>query len=272
MPAIDLTRLDRQISALADSLGEPQVFRRGLHELLSSYHLYARKVSKENMPKSFMRHYELPPQVVRQVELGLKPAVLQRPEESLALIDALWEDEYYESRDLAAFMLGQLPLEYAPAAENRITTWLSQPQDRALQAAVLEKAPSSLRSQAKEQWEALLGKLLDSNSFHLQQSGLLALDYDLPARPLSSFVSVYKLLRPFFKQNDPRILSALQDIVGHLARRNPSETVYFLKQVLAESDTHAIEHIMRRYLPFFSPKDAESLREAIGNQARRKLE
>ncbi len=51
MPAIDLTKLDKQITDQASSFDNPAEFRVKLHDLLSYYHLYARKPSKEKLPK-----------------------------------------------------------------------------------------------------------------------------------------------------------------------------------------------------------------------------
>lgn len=271
MPAIDLTKLDKQINDLASSFDNPAEFRVKLHDLLSYYHLYARKPSKEKLPKSFMRHYEIPDQVIRQIELGLKPCITARPQQSLDLARELWKDDYFESRHLAAYLLGQLGPDQAAFVQTTLETWLDQSLDHAVLDTLLNNATRSLRASSTQEWDRFLGKLLDSRSERLQYAGLLALAADLPKRPLTAFIFVYKALRPFFQSSEAKIHELLYQIVEILAKRNPSETVYFLKQVLAETNQHAIERQMRRFIPFFNPDQAASLRESIRNHSSRKF-
>ncbi len=43
-----------------------------------------------------MRHYEIPDQVIRQIELGFKPYITACPQQSLDLARELWKDDYFE--------------------------------------------------------------------------------------------------------------------------------------------------------------------------------
>ncbi|NMC16144.1 MAG: hypothetical protein GYA40_05835, partial [Chloroflexi bacterium] len=113
MTAIDLTRLQKQIGELVSLLSEPTAFIKTLHEILDFYERRAYRPSRELVPKTFMRSYNLPAQVLPLIEIGLKESASLHPAEALALAQALWQDPYYEARELAALVLGQLPAEFS---------------------------------------------------------------------------------------------------------------------------------------------------------------
>ncbi len=111
MTAIDLTRLQKQIGELVSLFSEPTAFIKTLHEILDFYERRAYRPSRVLVPKTFMRSYNLPAQVLPLIEIGLKESASLRPAEALALAQTLWQDPYYEARELAALVLGQLPAE-----------------------------------------------------------------------------------------------------------------------------------------------------------------
>ena len=110
MAAIDLTRLDRQIDHLAALYHDPAAFQAELHTVFSFYHRYSHRKQKETISKTFMRNYDMPDKVLPHIEARLKPLSLQHPDEALTLVDQLWQDQYYESRELATTLVGNLPI------------------------------------------------------------------------------------------------------------------------------------------------------------------
>ena len=72
---------------------------------------------------SFMRHYDLPEKVLLTLQNQLKAL---DPERVLPIASQLWEDDYFEARDTAASLLGQLPLEYKQQTLQMITDWISE--------------------------------------------------------------------------------------------------------------------------------------------------
>lgn len=240
---------------------EPKTFIKTLHEILAFYDRRAYRPSKELVPKTFMRSYNLPAQVLPLIEIGLKEAASLRPAEALALAQALWQDPYYEARELAASVLGQLPEEFSTEVLRMIEEWVSSPLDRAALQVLLEKA--SLPPRLAETWDAFIEKLLSSPTVRLQSAGLLALAIDLEQRPLNKYSGVFKLVRPFIQAGDERQDLNLNLVVENLAIKTPNETAYLLKQVLADTPGNDIERRIREYLPYFPPETASGLLEAV---------
>lgn len=266
MTAIDLTRLQKQIEELVSLFSEPTAFIKTLHEILDFYERRAYRPSRELVPKTFMRSYNLPAQVLPLIEIGLKDSVSLHPVQALTLANALWQDPYYEARELAAAVLGQLPVEFGAQILTYIEAWVSAPLDRAALHVLLEKA--SLAPRLAGTWSAFIEKLLGSPSIRWQSAGLLALVIDLEQRPLSKYSGIFKLVRPFIQAGDERLEMNLSLVIKNLARSTPNETAYLLKQVLADTSSKDIERQIREYLQYFPPETAASLHEAVKTHAK----
>ncbi|HPS32481.1 MAG TPA: DNA alkylation repair protein [Anaerolineaceae bacterium] len=261
MTAIDLTRLQKQIGDLVAVFSDPAVFIKTLQEILGFYERRAYRPNRQLVPKTFMRSYNLPPQVLPLIEIGLKEQAGLHPSDALALADALWQSPYYEARELAAAILGQLPADFSAQVLTRIEEWVSAPLDRAALQTLLEKASPPARLAGS--WEGFIEKLLGSPIIRMQSVGLLALAIDLEQRPLSKYTGIFKLVRPFIQAGDERLEMNLSLVVKSLARRTPNESAYLLKQILADSAGSGIERRIREYLAYFPPETAAGLLEAV---------
>ncbi len=265
MPAIDLTRLQKQIGELVSAFSEPAAFLKTLHEILGFYERRAYRPNRELMPKTFMRSYNLPAQVLTLIEIGLKQPASLYQEEALRLAQALWQDPYYEARVLAAGILGHLPAELSGETLALIEEWISAPLDRAALQTLLEKG--SLPARLAGTWFPFVEKLLSSPSTRAQSVGLLALAKDLEQRPLTKYTGIFNLIRPFLQAGEESLELNLSLVVKTLAQRTPNETAYFLKQVLADSSDSGIERRIRGYLEFFPPDAAAGLLKSVKNHA-----
>ena len=270
MAAIDLNRLNKDIDRLKENYSQPKEFRHALHDILSFYHRYAHRPTKDALPKSFMRVYDLAPQVTRQIELGLRLTAKEQPEATLALVDELWQHDYFEPLDLAAYLLGQLPASHAAQVKDKILSLLQDPLDRSVVNALCLKGAAALRIDAPKVWESLLNETLESNRQQLQIFGLSGLALDADSQPLEAFPRLYRQVRPHLGKAASASSNLLQEIIASLARRNAQETAFFLKQVLADTDGAAIERQTRQFLPFFNEEIQAGLATSIRNHANRK--
>ncbi len=272
MAAIDLTRLSRQIEALKTVSSDPIEFRNLLHETLQFYHRHSHRQHKDAVPASFMLVYNLPAQVLPQIEHGLSLKARQDPVETLALVDELWKDNHFEARDLAAHLLGQLPLTSKSEVYDRLERWLAAPLDRAVANSIFSKANQRLLSEDQVDWSAFIRKLLESPEARLQNNGLFGLSRLVEQAHSDQLPGFFSIIRPFLQNDQSLIQPNLSRVVEALARRSPSETTYLLKEVLSDTDGSAIESRVRSYLPFFDETASSGLLESIRrHQQRTKL-
>ncbi len=267
MVAINLNRLENQLQALQEKFAEPEAFREGLHRFFSFYHQYSRRKHEDSIPKSFMRQYDLPVQIVPQLELSLKQLAKSHCEQSFALIEELWKDDFFEARDLACFILGQQAESEAERVITQIESWLAQAQDRAVVASIFRKACQGLLEFAPKQFIGLTGRLLASKDLRQQGYGLMALGIFLPKAQHNDLPTIYSMVRPYIAHSDLQLQSRLAELVSELVKQSPGEVAYLLKEVLSDTEGAEIEQRLRSYLSFFDDNYAIGIQEAIKNHA-----
>jgi len=271
VPAIDISRLQNQTDRLVSLLSDAPNFRRELHEILGFYHRYSHRLSKDAIPKSFMRMYNLSIQVVRQIEIALKKPAQANPEQVFSLVDELWQDDHFEARDLATFLLGQVPVVHADRITATILNWLEQPLDRAVVNSIFTKANATLKVADPKGWSMFVEKLLSSPQQKIRNYALFALWQELDDLPMTKLPAVFNLIRPFLQSSEPYFSDNIQRIVSKLAKLSPNETVYFIKQILADTDGKKIESQARSFLNSFPEENRASLLLAIKTHQGRTL-
>jgi len=271
MVAIDLTKLEQQIEQLRECYTEPERFSKALHALLGFYQRYSYRPHRRAMPATFLRSYNLPQQLLPQIEFGLRKTAQAHPEETIALAQTLWQDPYFEPRALAAYLLGQLPAQCSDQLSALLRAWLAQPIDRGALDALFTKSIAPL--QQANQWKPFVLELLNSPEDRSRNYGLAALAHTLDQFPLEELPGLLNEIKPLIETTDDKFATNLAKVVENLARRSPQETVYILKLILIETPRSAIERRIRSYVPFFPEESGQSLTEAIKKHARlRELE
>jgi len=272
MAAIDLTRLNKQIEALKQVFSQPAEFRRQFHEILQFYHRYAHRQHKDAVPVSFMRVYDLPDQILPQIANGLSLKARQDADETLAVVDELWQDEHFEARNLATHLLGQVPLAAKADVLERFRQWSSVPLDRAVVKALFVKGIQRLRSEDPNGWTKFVGDMLNSPVERLQNHGLYALSLLIEQAHSDLFPQFFRWIRPFLQSDQSLIEANLSQVIAALAHRSPAETAYVLKEVLSDTDGSGIERRVRSYLPYFDEQLSKGLQESLRlHQKRTKL-
>ena len=101
MPAIELSKLTKEIELLLRLWEQPDPLLARLTDLLEYYadHLYQPGEQIRTTPT--LPVYRVPPIVLRQLERSFTHAASDQPQPGLALADALWQQTHQEN--LAAF-------------------------------------------------------------------------------------------------------------------------------------------------------------------------
>jgi len=268
MTAIDTQRLKSQVLELRETFPDLAVFTGTLHNILAFHHNYALRQSPFITPRTLLKNYRVPPQVIRQIEMGILPQIGAQPDQAVQLAHHLWQDEYINVRELACFILGSLPLTYNELVRDQIHEWVQPGLDSAALEAVLTKATLRLRDETPHMWEAMVLDWLSHPNIKFQSIGLQAIADVIRDTRFPHVPSLFKLLRPFFLDHTDAFQPNLDQVVKALANRTPIEALYFLKEVLAQVSGTEIEAHMRRYANFFPQEQQISLLEAVKSHTR----
>jgi len=263
MPAIHLARLKKQAVELAGHFANPPVFVNRLHALLDLYAEHIHRPGQSGEPPPLLTAYHVPKPVLRQIERELVLLAEKDPEAALALCDALWEQPYLEIRQLAARLLGVIPVGDVSNILHRVTSWTAEKIDRPVIDTLVNEGFRSLRQTHPEALFRRIEDWLDEDALTQKLIGLRAL---LPVLKSSGFENIplaFRLLSPSVRQAPEEIRPDILENIRILARRSPRETAYFLRQSLNVTETPDTALIIRRCLPDFPPEQQVSLKAAL---------
>ncbi len=264
MPSIDLARLRKQVARLADFFFVPDEFTAHLNDMLDSYVDYTVRRKPAAAPGANLRTYRTPPVVVRQIELGLAPLAkaVQNAEATLDLADRLWDEGWLETCLVAAFLLGCIP----PREEHlltRLTAWTAQVHDADLRAKLLDASLVQVRKQAPTMFLDLLREWLRPERTRMWPDGIQAAISAISDPEFASLPALMDVVRPVVEAAPSSLQLDLEALILALYAASPTETTYFVRQVLLESQNPMTAITFRRMSPAFPTELKEEIREFI---------
>lgn len=251
MTAVNPTRLRFQIQDLLVYFGSPNEFHRRLDGLFNLYANHALRYGDivQRYPLTPMLH--LPDPVMRQLRLDLVPYVQSNPEEALALADELWEDTYFEIRQVAINILDLFPLADPNPILARLKKWLTPELDPMLASELLFTGTRNLQAEHPQVWESLIQSFLDHDNPKIIAWGLIGLQEGIKQPAYENHPSVYRLISPFIQSPSSDLINHLQNLIAVIAGRLPTETAFFLKQSLIISDSPETIRLIKQCIPLF---------------------
>jgi hypothetical protein len=248
MPAIDLARLRKQANRLADFFFLPDEFMKHLREILEYYVNHTLRTKENIAPGSNLMTYRTPPVVLRHIENELHEVAAENPEYALNLADLLWEEGALETRLLSAFLLGQIP----PQEEHilpRITAWTQQIRDPSVRSALLTISLARMRKETPNQFLGLIQELLHPARARIWSNGIQALLPMIADAKFENFPPILDLVEPIIQAAPASLQTDLENLIIELYKTSPSETTFFLKQILSASENQMTFVSMRRIAP-----------------------
>ncbi len=268
MPSIDLIRLRKQIAHLGVFVEIPTEFVSEYKNLLEFYHQWSHHQHEERIPNSFMLLYDLPPQVIPEIELGLKQYLKDKTQTIFPLADALRKDMHFECSILAAFILGHTPVESMDSLKDYLTIWLEGPLDKAVVETIFSKATIPIRTCDQDGYLVFLQSLLRSSNKRLANTGLIGLTLFLPTATADQLPRLFNLISPLLQDHDLK-QDNLETLIQELAKKSPVETGYLIRQVLSDTEGRHVETLARAFLQYLPSNTAEIVAKAIKLHATR---
>jgi hypothetical protein len=262
MPAIDVTRLRKQASRLADFFFLPDEFMKHLREMLDFYVNYTLRTKENVAPGSNLKTYRTPHVVLRQIENELRTLAEENPDYALELADLLWDEGALETRLLAAFLLGRIP----PQEERllaRLTAWTQQIRDPEVRAALLSTSLYRMRKETPDKFFTLIQEYLHPARTRTWSNGIQALLPMIADTTFENFPPILDLVEPIIISAPATLQLDLEELIVALYRASPVETTFLLKQILETSENPLTAITLRRMSPAFPPTLQNELREIL---------
>ncbi len=262
MPAIDLARLRKQVSHLADRFDDPESFMRALRDVLDEYTNHTLRTAERTIPGSALPTYRTPQPVLKHLQRELTRLAQDKPLSALALADRLWQEGWLETSLLAAMLLGDV----SPREERllpRLTAWTQHVRDPNVRAVLLDIGLQRLRREMPERFLALIAEWLHPERPRLWANGIQALLPLLQEGGFDHLPKVFEMLRSVIQAAPTAIQGDLVDLLQALYRLSAVETVHFLRQTIQSSPHSMTVVTLRRIAPALPSELVAQLRDLL---------
>ena len=262
MPAIDLARLKKQAARLAELFDQPAAFIPALQEILDLYVNHTLRTRKSIAPSSVLPTYRTPSVILRRIESELSPLASENTNQALELADELWDAGYLETHLLAAFLLGHI----SPEEDRllaRLTAWTQKVRDPNVRTSLLTNSLARLRKETPNQFLILVTEWLYPHRQKLWSNGLQALLPLINAPDFENLPPIFDIIDPIIEAAPTILQGDIENIIRALYKASPTETTYFIKNLLGRKKNPKTSVLIRRILPALPEKLQISLQEKL---------
>ncbi len=263
MPAVNPTRLRFQIDELMRDFASPSEFHRKLRDLFSLYANRSLRYGDSTDIKPLIPIYNLPAPVFRQLQLDLDLRVAEDTHSALALADELWQDNYYEVKQTALYILGTVPIDSPGPIIDRLNNWLSPDLDLLLITSLFTMGTRRIQETHPDVWERFISSFLEKDDPEELAIGIRGLTEGLKNENFSNLPAVFRLIGPIIQYPNRKNLHDLEDLVEIMAKKSATETGHFLRQSLSISDSPELKRLVKQCLDFFPEAIAKDLRPLL---------
>lgn len=264
MTAINPTRLKIQSAELSEYYSNPAKFISGLHDLLGFYAARIRQTYLSRTPLT-LQTYQVPAPVLRALVNELEGSLEEKPALGLKLIDALWEEEWVEFRQLAIICLGDLPPFDPEQILDRINFWLESCTAEDIRRKIMTRGLTQLVEEKPKIILNFIGELISSGSKMNHQAALFGLLAFGENPDFDNLPVIYSLLAKILQNEETGLMKEITTLLNVLQKRSEQETAYFLERQLAAAAKPRIFRVTRQVIGQFNTENRVMLREALDN-------
>jgi hypothetical protein len=265
MPAIDLSRLSREVDRLRGAFASPGDVVRGAVDVLDFYAERARRPAAVPAPEDRGRSLDVPAPVLRAIGIGLQTQAGMQPEDCWPVVQALWDADLRETRVLACWVLSGLN---DPAVARWVELRAADLEDPAVLTAVVERALLGWRRSSGRAYIEQMERWLGAPNSVLHALGLRALLAGLEMPELEDLHRAFQALARLPHPVRGEARQALGDLLAALAKRSPAETTRFLLEGI-EHGLPGMERQARSLLAALPQTQRERLTAALGASSAR---
>jgi hypothetical protein len=228
MPSFQLKQFQQILNQLLLVFSLPKEFHAQLTALFERYeqpgYRYSREVQALPQPA-----YHLPGVMLEEIEIPLTTLAKERPRPALLLAQECWQDDFFETKWVAALVLGQAPLFDLPLLTDAINAMLAHAPDTEHLLLLFGSGVRRLREERFDVWTQMIAGWLSHDETCLR--GLYALVSVVEAGNEAYMPTVFRLLeKPLIDANEP-LRPILQRLVAALSQQSMPETTHFLYEV-----------------------------------------
>lgn len=263
MTAINPEELKKKAAEISELFFQPQAYIAAIHDFFSTYGDRVHRPGQSGAPPPAMDSYHIPTPMFHPLVTGVKDFITEDPEAALDLIDALWDEDWMETKRLAILFLGEIPHEHVDAVVKRVKKWTQGSQEDPLLKGIFDQGLSSLRDADKGRYLSLVEELNDASGEHAPRILLHGLQPLIEEGQYQNYPLLFQTVKPLLQEEDESYLPALKKIIRSFAQASEQETIYFLQHQIPTSPHPKIDRLLRGVLDAFSPASQAMIKGAL---------
>jgi hypothetical protein len=262
MVAISLAKLRIQIENLRLNFSYPHRFVRSMTDLLE---LYSDQTYHPNSEKQTYRlpYYQVPPIISQQLNRELQLLAREFPEDSLENAHLLWLIPYYETKVLAARLLGSVPSPFYADVINEIHGWQTSGFDPALVNELLGVASENLRADNSKELLKKIKTWLQEETPQKINLGITGLQVIANDPHFENLPALLNLFAPLIELPTDRHLNECVRLYHGLIQRFPEEMQVFSQKIAARSRGYYKQKLLRKAFSGFPSEISNDLKSLL---------
>lgn len=263
MSPAQLSRLRPQISALSSLFDKPEKYIDSLTKLLEKYRSDVDTSSDSISSYSMVSRLNVPDIVISQLEISYNHLVREYPQQTTEIANKIWDNEYFEYKQLALGLLSKLPISSLEKYFDFIQEKITEETETPIFSVILDIANSNLGIQKNESWLNILTSWVSSEDKRLKKIGLQAFLNLIRDQNQFPAPDQLKIIRPIFINPTLAINADLLELVEVLSDLSINEAAAFLISIGVQNPKPDVAKFMRKCAKFFP----EPLFDRITNAA-----
>jgi len=264
MPAVVLSRLNREIDSISEKLAKPSEFKERLEGLLIRYGDLTYKPGKEvSQSRDLSSSHRTVRIVMQHLQVRFAKLAATQPELIQEASQALWDSEITEMRTLASVLIGSLPPEFTSVTYRQLALWAAPELESVQLRGLFEAGTKNLRGADPARWINQIRQWLSGSEPSFQRLGLLALTELAHDDSFENLPAIFNATADILAMPLKDLSNEIRRLVSALGARSPIETSYILRQAITNSHSPQIVRIVRRILPELPSEQQETLRKAL---------
>ncbi len=262
MPAIQLERLLQQIKIFLDPSLSSHQFSANLIELLEAHANLSYRAGTEIQVKNIIQSYKPAPLVIYHIQNKLTKIAQNHPQQALLFADQIWQHDFFETKQMAAVLIGALPVENFSETSQRLETWFHNTADKQIRYQLLQLGSANIRKNNLKDWLQIIQDWVNFGDLQKIHLGINAIEILAEDKSFENYPVIYAITNQIVEQKKDNFTNILIKIYQSIISRAPNETAYFLQHSLLSAPTEQKIKFIRRCINFFPPEQQKKLRSA----------
>ena len=259
VPAIDPTRLEKQVGRVTEAFAEPSRLRRRCLDVLEFYASRVRQSGEGGGRTGAGRSLGVPVAVLRELERVLRVSAAADSHAAAMAAEALWATPVQEARLLAIALLDRQPVDDLP---SWVQAWVQTADDSLLLERLASGPLRHLRQDNLDLFWQTLAAYIQSRAPSQVTIGLLALQDAVAGVDAGDLPRVFALLAQAPPPQAGEAWRAQVEVLREIARRSPAEAARHLVDEI-ERGRPGSTRLTRQVLNEFPPRQQEALRQSL---------